>query len=155
MMKIIRKLISKMEKMIKWAPIFSNILVVTGIFITYLTYKYTTNLNREQEKRKYTIEAIYKIYNEDFIKKFAIVSECDFGKKDTLDEAFNVVFNTYHILSVMYNYEIGDTLIINKAIKSGIYEFTSKDVYKQYKIKNLESVEGIERMKKSFSRSNN
>jgi hypothetical protein len=71
----------------KWQrliSIFANVAIILGIIVSLSQYIHITNFNSKQaissenlEKRKNAIEAIDKIYNNDFLKKYAIVISCD------------------------------------------------------------------------------
>jgi len=134
--------------------ISANIATILGILVSVTYYLYITDFNREQEKRKNAIEAIGKIYNNEFLNKYAIIFDSEVRSKDEQINAFYYVLNTYYIISIIYNNNIGDRLIITKAIEQGIQAFTSSLVYKQEKhnIENTckECVDEIDKMIKNF-----
>jgi len=131
----------------------ANYATMIGIFISVTFYISTTIINKGQEKRKYAIESIDKIYNEDFLIKYRIISNSrNIDNDEDKLKTFDLVLNTFHILSVMYNYKIGNRKIIEKAIGTGIDDFTSHPVYIQYKKNNPISVKEIEKMKQSLDK---
>ena len=74
--------------------ISANIATILGILVSVTYYLYITDFNREQEKRKNAIEAIGKIYNNEFLNKYAIIFDSEVRSKDEQINAFYYVLNT-------------------------------------------------------------
>jgi len=142
---------SKLERRSKYFQISANIFTFIGVLVAVIYYLYTTDFNREQEKRKNAIEAIGKIYSNDFINKYSTIIALKRLEFNDQIEAFNLVFNSYYVVSVIYNNNIGDKEIITKAIEHGIKEFTLSTVYQNTKDDlDKNSIVEIDKMIQSF-----
>ena len=161
--------ISKLERRSKKFQIAANIatilamiVAVFGIYFSVNQYIEINAFNKTQmrtsetrEKRKNAIEAIDKIYNREFLDKLAAIYD-DRLEDDERFKAFNLVFNTYYIVSVIFNDTIGDRSIIAKSIEYGIKEFTKSNMYINniHTMKDLckDCVDEIEKMKESIDK---
>jgi len=119
----------RFENFGKFTSPIANILVLIGISFSVYQFTKTTNFNEQIEKRKNAIAAIDKIYSDDFLDKYDEIINNRLENEDQIDKAFDLVFNTYYIISVMYNDGIVDKSIIIKAIGKSILRFTSISIY--------------------------
>lgn len=149
-----KQTMSKLERRSKKFQIAANIAVFIGIGFSVYQYTKTTNFNKNNEKRKNAIAAIDKIYNDDFLVKYDEIVNDRLEDDQQIGKAFDLVFNTYYIVSVMYNDGIADKSIITKTIEKGIILFTSKTIYKDKEKESTKynkfAFEEIDKMKKDF-----
>jgi len=132
---------SGLEKAEKIFSIISSFCIIGGIIIALIQY----NLSASSEKRERAIETINRTYNSEFLKSLTNLKGCEKIDNDGLNNDMNLVFNTYYIISIIYNNNIADNTIINKAIMSGVIDFIGLDVYRDKKGWDLEKAE-IEKM---------
>ena len=98
------------------------------------------------------------MYNKDFIDNYSIVL---FGG-DTItitqeqEKAFDLVFLTYYLTSVLYNDDFAEKSIITKSIKSYFIDFVKSDMFihkkngLSKKNENYDAFEEIEKMQQSI-----
>lgn len=131
-----RKSWARLKFLVKITLVCANVAIFLGIGFGIFQYLQTERINDDQvnrantfEKRKYSIEAINKFYNSDFLKSVAIIKSNNYDPKSKeYINASNLVFNTYYIISIIYLNEIADNKIIGKAIKNELELYTkSKD----------------------------
>lgn len=127
---------ASLELWVKITLIMANIAIVSGIVIALLQYTEATNFNKEQiksaelfEKRKNAIEAVNKVYNNDFIYSLAILKGNKTLKGNDMIKALNLVFNTYYVIAIVYNNNIADNQIIKKSIKQEVVEFVDSPIF--------------------------
>ena len=124
--------------------IVANLAIFFGIVYAKLNYDHSKEVSAKQfanaelyEKRKNAIEAINKIYNSDFLDGFAKLKQTKNIDKKEISNAFNLVFNTYYFISVIYKSDIADNEIIKESIKRGLASFVTYDIYKYNKNENV------------------
>lgn len=126
-----------LELLVKITLIMANIAIVAGIIIALLQYNEATKFNESQiksaelfEKRKNGIEAVNKVYNNEFISSLAKLKGNKNLKNNEMINAWNLVFNTYFSIATVYNNNIADKEIIKRSIKQEIIEFVDLPAFK-------------------------
>lgn len=128
------------ERINKIVSLCANIAVIFGIIIALTQYLQTEKFNKEQkidnqitEKKRYAVEALDEVYNQDFLNGYSILIDIDSIANISQINAFNLVFNSYYKIAIVYNKEICDTSIINNSIKTSLTEFTKSSVFQNTK----------------------
>ena len=117
----------------KFFQLTANLVITVGILIsiaTFLSNKAQADSSKKLDKMKNTLELIFKIYDNDFINKYATIIALDSLENNEQIEDFNILFNNYYIISVIYNSNNADEAIITKTIGEGVKTFTESSVYK-------------------------
>jgi hypothetical protein len=158
----------KLELMVKRTQILANIFVclqIILIIIALIQYNEAKKFNRNQiesnqkneliatsnELSKNAIEAINKIYNNEFLSSFAKLDNNSTLTEETRDD-FIIVLNNYYIVAVVYNSGIANNKLIEESIKNGILQFTSYKIYTNINNENLESAKiAIDKMISNFN----
>lgn len=159
----------KLELMVKRTQILANIFVclqIILIIIALIQYDEAKKFNRNQiesnqkneliattnELSKNAIEAINKIYNNEFLSSFAKLDKNSTFTDEETRNAFIIVLNNYYFVAVVYNSGIANNKLIEESIKNGILKFTSYKLYKNIKDENLESAKkAIAKMTSNFN----
>jgi len=142
------KRIYDLEKLVKKTTVWANIFIClqfVGIVFAIIAFLITQKYNRDQmesaekyEKRKNAIEAVNKVYNNEFLSSFSKLKAWneernkrnnDFMNNEDIN-AWNLVFSTYYAIAIVYNNKIADTLIIKESIKKGISDFVDFPEFK-------------------------
>lgn len=126
-----------LELLAKITLIIANIAMVLGIFIALVQYMNAKEFNENQiksaelyEKRKNAIDAVNKVYNSEFINNLAKLKGNKNLKNNEITNAFNLVFNTYSVIAIVYNNNIADNQIIKKSIEKEVVEFVNLPFFK-------------------------
>lgn len=126
-----------LEFLAKVTLIIANIAMVAGIWIALAQYKNAKESNESQiksaelyEKRKNAIDAVNKVYNSEFINNLAKLKGNRNLKNNEMINAFNLVFNTYSAIAIVYNNNIADNQIIKKSIEQEVVKFVDIPFFK-------------------------
>jgi hypothetical protein len=160
---------SKLELMLKRTQILANIFIclqIILIIIALIQYNEAKKFNRHQiesnqkneliattnELSKNAIEAINKIYNNEFLSCFAKLDKNSTLTDEATRHNFIIVLNNYYFVAVVYNSGIANNKLIEESIKNGILKFTSFKIYGNIKDENLISAKkAIDKMTSTFN----
>ncbi|GEM_PF-3578649 len=156
---------SKLEKWFKRTQIAANIFICLQIIlvgIAFCSYLDSKDSNKKQidiatnsECTKNAIEAINRIFNNEFLNSFAKLHKNSSLIDEETRNAFNIVLNQYYIVAVIYKSEMADNNLIEESIRDGIKTFTGYNLYlsidtvNEFKALYFEK-KAIEDMKNSF-----
>jgi len=120
-----RNSVLHLSLLVRITLVFANIAIFLGIVVAIFNYYQMKHM----EERKNAIDAVNRFYNSDFLKSTAIIkSNIDHDSNEYIG-ANNLVFNTYYIISIIYQNNIADNEIIQKAIKNELEDFTKTEEF--------------------------
>ncbi len=106
--------------------IIKDIVLAASIIIVYWQYKQAD----KHEKTKNTFELVSKVYNNEFLMSYKKIKYCDTINNAELNDARNLVLNTYNFIAIMYNDNKVDQELIAKLIGDGVEDFMELDFNK-------------------------
>lgn len=129
----------EVESLFKRTQIFANVIVIIQVFsvfiaIAALIFSICSSKKLEKQtqiidKNKYAVEAVKNIYNEAFLKNYLTFFD-DPTTSEEKRQPFFVLLNTYYLTAIIYNSNIANNEIIEKAVEQGIQSFQGSKYYK-------------------------